>query len=56
MTKRMVGAACLWGIAVVAGLVLAAPPSVLPTAAEIAFERSAAPPTADVGAGLVRAR
>jgi hypothetical protein len=28
----------------------------LPTAAEIAFERSAAPPTADVGAGLVRAR
>jgi hypothetical protein len=35
MTKRMVGAACLWGIAVVAGLVLAAPPSVLPAGATL---------------------
>jgi len=47
MTKRMVGAACLWGIAVAAGLVLAAPPSVLPAGARLDDERLGPPRTLD---------
>lgn len=52
MAKRMIGWTCLLGIVASAGLLRAAPPSVLPAGARLNDERLGAPRSRPSGPGL----